>query len=109
VSHAQDPINGKWTGAGHQTPAGDSGLANYLIVMTINGSSGSIEYPVLHCGGTMTRIGDGQNPAMFREHITYGQCIDGGIITVKLRNGELAWSWVGPSGGNVLAVMTKAR
>jgi|SRR5262245_36510213 len=101
-------INGKWSGAGHQTPVGASGLANYLIVMTINGSSGSIDYPALHCGGTVTRIGGSESSAIFREHITHGQCTDGGTITVNLRNGELAWTWVGSS-GNVLAVMTRSR
>src|SRR5215467_14837067 len=97
-------INGKWSGAGHQTPVGASGLANYLIVMTINGNGGSTDYPALRCGGIVTRIGGSESSPMFREHITYGECTDGGIITVHLRNGELAWTWVG-SGGNVVAIL----
>jgi hypothetical protein len=97
-----ESINGKWSGAGHQTPVGASGLANYLIVMTINGNGGSTDYPALRCGGIVTRIGGSESSAMFREHITYGECTDGGIITVHLRNEELAWTWVG-SGGNVVA------
>jgi len=102
-----ESINGKWSGAGHQSPVGASGLANYLIVMTINGNGGSTDYPALRCGGIVTRIGGSESSAMFREHITYGECIDGGIITVHLRNEELAWTWVG-SGGNVVAILARS-
>ena len=102
-----ESINGKWSGAGHQTPVGASGLANYLIVMTINGNGGSTDYPALRCGGIVTRIGGSESSPMFREHITYGECTDGGIITVHLRNGELAWTWVG-SGGNVVAILARS-
>jgi hypothetical protein len=41
-----ESINGKWSVAGHQTPVGASGLANYVIVMTINGNGGSTDYPL---------------------------------------------------------------
>jgi hypothetical protein len=46
-------------------------------------------------------------PAMFREHITYGECTHGGIITVHLRNEELAKTWVG-SGGNVVDMLARS-
>jgi hypothetical protein len=84
------PGGDQWSGAGHQTPVGASGLANYLIVMTINENGGSTDYPALRCGGIVTRIGGSESSATFREHITYGECTDGGIITVHLRNEELA-------------------
>ena len=104
-----ESINGRWTGSGHQSPVGASGLANYAIVMTIEGSSGSIDYPDLHCGGTVTRTGGGESSGTFLEHITYGRCTDGGTITVNLRNGQLAWSWGGSSGHSVIGVLGRSR
>jgi hypothetical protein len=49
-------------------------------MMTINENGGSTDYPALSCGGIVTRIADSESPAMFREHITYGECTDEGII-----------------------------
>lgn len=104
-----ESINGKWSGSGHQSPVGASGRADYGIVMTINGSSGVIEYPDLNCGGTVTRTGGGETSGTFREHIDHGRCTDGGTITVNLRNGQLAWSWSGASGHSVIGVLGRAR
>jgi hypothetical protein len=93
-------LNGVWRGTGHQTPAGDSG-ADWTIAMTINASGSSIDYPSLHCGGTLTQLSRTDTSAEFREHITYGQnrCVDGGTIMVKYQKNQLAWSWFGNQGG----------
>jgi hypothetical protein len=101
---------GTWRGQGHQTPAGTTG-SDWSIVMTIQNGGGSIEYPSLSCGGTLTQISNNGTSAQFREHITHGSsCIDGGLLTVNLFNGRLAWSWTGSSRGvayNAIATLTR--
>jgi hypothetical protein len=74
--------------------------------MSITQGGGSIDYPSLSCGGSLTELSNGGTSAEFQEHITYGKCIDGGTITVNLVNGRLAWTWLG-SGVNVIAVLER--
>jgi hypothetical protein len=104
-------LNGLWRGTGHQSPAGDSG-ADWTIAMTIGDGGGSIQYPSLSCGGSLTQISRDATSAQYLETITFGQkaCINGGTITVRYVNGNLAWSWSGQSGGkqyNAIAVLTR--
>ena len=102
---------GVWSGMGHQSPAGTAG-ADWSIAMTIAAGGGSIQYPSLSCGGTLTQLFRDATSAQFRESITYGRekCIDGGTITVRLFNGKLSWTWFGQSRGkqyNAIAVLTR--
>jgi len=92
---AADPLVGVWQGVGRQTPVGSH--PDWTIVMTINANGGSIEYPSLSCGGTLTQLSRDGASAQFHETITHGQseCIDGGTVIVKLVNGKLLWSWTG--------------
>jgi hypothetical protein len=46
-------LTGVWRGTGHQSPAGTSG-ADWTIMMTIADGGGSIQYPSLNCGGSLT-------------------------------------------------------
>jgi hypothetical protein len=102
-------LDGTWRGTGHQSPAGSSG-ADWTIAMTINANGGSIEYPSLSCGGTLTQLSRTDTSAEYREHITHGQgrCVDGGTILVKYQNSQLAWSWSGSQSGkqyNAIALL----
>ena len=104
-------LTGVWRGNGHQSPAGSQG-ADWSIVMTVAASGGSIQYPSLACGGSLTQLSRDATSAQFRESITYGQkaCIDGGTITARLVNGQLSWTWFGQSNGqqyNAIAVLTR--
>jgi hypothetical protein len=104
-------LTGTWRGTGHQTPAGTAG-ADWSIEMTIGASGGSIQYPSLSCGGSLAQISRDATSAQYRESITVGRnaCIDGGTITVRLVNGNLAWTWIGQSNGkqyNAIAVLTR--
>jgi len=101
-------LAGTWTGSGHQSPAGQT--SDYPIVMTIGEDGGSIQYPSLSCGGSLTRLSSDSTSAQYRETITYGQCINGGTITARLFQGRLSWSWTGQAGGtqyNVIAVLAR--
>jgi hypothetical protein len=105
-------LTGTWQGTGHQSPAGDSG-PNWSIVMTIGDNGGSIQYPSLHCTGTLTQISADATSAEYRETITSGtdECISGGDIAVRYAGGNLAWAWVGDSDGEKVqatAVLTRS-
>ena len=107
----QPGLNGTWRGMGHQTPAGSSG-ADWSIAMTIGANGGSIDYPSLGCGGSLSQLSRTDTSAQFRESISYGRekCIDGGTITVRYENGQLAWTWIGSQGGknyNAIAVLNR--
>ena len=110
---AQDveSINGEWSGSGHQTPVGATGLKHQAIAMTISGNGGTVGYPDLHCGGRIARVGAGGTSGIFREHIIYGadKCTDGATITVHVHDGQLDWAWSGSSGDSVVAVLTRSQ
>jgi hypothetical protein len=38
---------------------------------------------------------------------SYGKCLDGGIISVNLVVGRLAWNWSGAGGVTVIAVLER--
>ena len=92
-------IEGTWHGTVHQSPAGES--SNYPVVMVISAGGGSIDYPTLGCGGSLTRLSGGNTSAQFRENITHGgdRCINGGTISVNLSQGSLSWSYRGQQEG----------
>lgn len=104
-------LTGTWVGSGHQSPAGDAG-ADWSIAMTIGDGSGSIDYPSLGCGGSLSQTSRDDSSAEFHESITYGQdkCIDGGDITVRFFKKKLSWTWVGRADGrpyNAVAVLAR--
>ena len=100
-----DSLTGTWRGSGHQS-GGATLSMDYPIIMYISQGGGSIEYPSLSCGGSLTELSNSGTSAQFQEYITYGDCLDGGSITVNLVNGKLAWTWVG-SGITVIAVLER--
>jgi len=104
---AADQLTGVWRGTGTQSPPGRD--PEWTIVMTIGDQDGSIEYPSLGCGGTLTQLSRDGKSAEFRETITYGKdrCIDGGTITVSVVNGNLSWSYVGSSHGTQFTANAK--
>ena len=102
-----DSLAGTWSGLGHQS-GGGLPSSDYPIVMYITRGGGSIEYPSLNCGGTLTELSQSGASAELQENITYGNCVDGGTISVNLVNGKLAWTWTKPGGISVIAVLKRA-
>jgi tetratricopeptide (TPR) repeat protein len=94
VAPASDALNGTWTGSGHQT-GGAGEPSSYQVVMRISANGGSIDYPSLGCGGSLTALSSAGDEAQFKERIAYGECLDGGTIDVKLNGGKLDWKWSG--------------
>ena len=74
--------------------------------MHITQGGATIDYPSLSCGGSLTLLSNSGTSAQFHEHTTYGNCVDGGAISVDLVNGKLAWTWTG-SNVSVIAVLDR--
>lgn len=75
--------------------------ANYRVEMKLDGEHGSVDYPSLHCGGTLALLRVERNVYWYRENITYGadHCYDGGMIGLAhAKTGEpdnWVWHWEG--------------
>lgn len=101
-------IVGSWTGTAHENASNGRSDA-YPVNITITRDGGSVSYPHLECGGSLSRMGGGDKTAEFIEHITYGQknCLNGGRVSVSLSNGNLSWRWTGADqGARVVATAT---
>ena len=90
-------ISGRWSGSANQSGPGDY-QTSFTIDMTLQGESGSIDYPSLSCGGTLTFENQRDTFTFYRESITYGRdtCIDGGLIAVEPNGNSLQWAWNAP-------------
>ena len=103
---AQWNVDGRWYGVGHERPIRQGVASEYTISISLAGTGGTIDYPSLRCGGSLTRISGNSTRAVFRERIGYGTCIDGGEVTLSLVNGNrLSFTWLGTDGGTPLSVV----
>jgi hypothetical protein len=87
-------MDGLWQGTLHQNPAATS---VYPVELTMRGGNGTVAYPTLGCGGSLTPISGDATRMIVRERLTYGhaKCIDGGEITLQLLDERLAFTWSG--------------
>src|SRR5262249_3107424 len=99
------PITGIWRGTVVQKDPD----ARYPVEMEVKApEGGSIRYPTLRCGGTgqVSKV-DGNPPVLpYREHIAYGNCVDGGTIHVYVGGDRIGWRWTGP-GPTVYGTLTR--
>jgi hypothetical protein len=92
-------FDGQWSGVLTQIPAGSAG-STYRVDMTLDGDKGTIVYMpnrTLGCNGSLALISDDGSRRVFREQIIYGKkrCLNGGHVTLQLRDERLAYSWSG--------------
>jgi hypothetical protein len=96
---------GTWVG--EATDVQGQQVTTYPIVMTLERTRGTIEYPSLKCGGRLNGIGQSSPYVFFIESITHGGldeaansegCISG-AITVRITGDKLGWGWVGVHDG----------
>jgi uncharacterized protein (TIGR03437 family) len=81
---------GSWTARVSQTPD----IGDYHTVMRlVSDPVSNIDYTDLACGGTLTLVSVASNQVVMREKITYGGCIDGGLVTIKPQGSALDWVW----------------
>ncbi len=67
----------------------------YAMSMTLDGGGGHIRYPSAPCDGDLQFIGTDGVTYRYKEHITHGDCIDGGTIQMRRRapGDDTAWIW----------------
>lgn len=101
------PFVGKWIGSVFQIPAGTQQM--YPVTMTISDTGGSIDYPSLGCGGTLSVEARSQGVMTLRERITYGRsrCIDQGVVELRIAGDRVEWIWTG-SGYIARSSLTRA-
>src|SRR5689334_6502126 len=84
-------VKGTWSGSVSQP-----GARPYSLRLTLDGASGSADYPELGCGGTLSLVSDGGNTLTYRESITRGRekCIDGNVtVSLSADGRSMQWSW----------------
>ena len=98
-------LSGQWCGWAVQTGPGDH-RTEWSAVLSLKGPTGSMEYPSLDCGGTLTFEGTDGNVHLYRERIAYGRdrCLDGGLVGVEPVGTSIRWKWTG-SGARATALL----
>ena len=108
---AQQALLGVWTGTGVQSNRAGK-TSTWTIQMTMaSPDQGTIEYPSLNCGGTLTFIRAVGDFREYREQLTHGmeRCATNGIVGIQPRLGQIIWYWTGEGTTNAessLAVST---
>ena len=98
-------LSGQWCGWAVQTGPGDN-RTEWSAILILKGPTGSMEYPSLACGGTLTFEGTNGNVHLYRERIDYGRdrCLDGGLVGVEPVGTSMRWEWSG-SGAKATALL----
>src|SRR4026207_836083 len=76
-----ETLSGQWCGWAVQTGPGDN-RTEWSAILILKGPTGSMEYPSLACGGTLTFESTNGSVHLYRERIDYGRdrCLDGGLV-----------------------------
>jgi hypothetical protein len=82
----EDPRRGAWAGMGLQTTA--AGQAKSWTMEVSFGEVVRVNYPSLGCSGAWAREG-----GRYREKISKGDCISGGLVTLHEQDGKLFATW----------------
>ncbi|MGE0740981.1 MAG: hypothetical protein AB7O98_06530 [Hyphomonadaceae bacterium] len=91
-AHAQQSVAGDWSGVALQNQPEQTWTLE--LVLNADGA-GTIAYPSLNCGGTVEPESRQGGVILLREHITYGRCVNKGVIGIYMFSGRLMWFWVG--------------
>lgn len=88
-------IAGSWKGQGVQS---DNPGGGWTIALTLAGEGrgsvvGTITYPSLACGGDLILREASAERVEVTERITFGTCVDRGIITLAPAGGGLRFDW----------------
>jgi hypothetical protein len=85
---------GTWNGIGSQSDMPGEWSIQAIVVGGPAEQVGTISYPSLECGGVLLFRGARGGALEVAEDITYGSCVDGGIITLTPQaDGTLRFDW----------------
>ncbi len=86
-------LGGSWSGNVTQSDTNTT----YPVEMELYGTTGSVNYPSLKCGGKLQFLSESGKTFSYRENITYGQdhCYDGGTIQISPSpyGDANSWNW----------------
>ena len=93
-------IKGIWRGQLYQPNYGSYPAVMKIANIAVDNNCGTISYPTLNCGGTLTGISIQGNEYVLRENIEHGKnCMNGGSIRLMIMNDEqLSLKWFYPNG-----------
>ena len=93
---------GTWNGIGSQSDQPGEWTIEAIIVGGPAEQVGTIRYPSLECGGVLLFRGVRNGALQMLEDITYGNCVDQGLITLTpTADGGLRYDW-NPQGSDVI-------
>jgi len=85
---------GTWNGVGSQSDQPGEWTIEAIIVGGPAEQVGTISYPSLQCGGVLLFRGVRDGALEVTEDITYGQCVDQGVLTLTpVGEGRLRYDW----------------
>jgi hypothetical protein len=102
---------GSWKGTGSQS---DNPGVEWTIALTLAPGArgdvvGTITYPSLTCGGDLIlRQADGGRVELL-ERITFGTCVDRGMITLAPSQGGLSFDWRDADGLTARGTLSRAQ
>jgi hypothetical protein len=95
-----DAFTGSWKGAGSQSDeAGEWTIAYTLADGRPGAVVGTITYPSLECGGDLILRNADREHVELGERITFGDCVDHGIVTLTPAARGIAFGWRTEAGG----------
>jgi hypothetical protein len=88
-------FQGAWKGTGSQS---DNPGVEWTIALTLAGGGpgdvvGTITYPSLACGGDLILRKADARGVELQERITFGECVDRGVVTLMPAQGGLSYGW----------------
>ena len=101
---------GSWKGTGTQSDEPGA----WTIALTLAGGAtgrvvGTITYPSLECGGDLIlRHADARHVELL-ERITFGECVDRGVITLAPMPGGLRFDWRDDTGLTAHGELSRAQ
>jgi len=104
-------FQGSWKGTGSQS---DEPGVEWTIALTLAGGAresvvGTITYPSLECGGDLILREAEPGRVELLERITFGSCVDRGVVTLTPSRGGLAFDWRGENDLTARGVLTRAQ
>jgi hypothetical protein len=104
-------FQGSWKGTGSQP---DQPGVEWTIALTLGSGApgdvvGTITYPSLTCGGDLILRGGGGRGVELLERITFGECVDRGVITLAPAQGGLGYDWRGDDGMTARGTLSRAQ
>ena len=88
-------FQGSWKGEGSQSDGGEWTIALTLADGRRGTVVGTITYPSLACGGDLVLRDADRGHVEVLERITFGDCLDNGVIIFSPSGGGLDFDWRG--------------